>query len=123
MNYLDAKAKCESESAYLASPRSDDENAFIASLIPNENILIGVNDIDEEGTFVTTDGRAVSYTNWKTNQPDNYGSGEDVVVILGNPNGFWGDGSLTHQSKFVCVYNIKDDNAGKSATQIKLLSR
>ena len=112
MIYLDAKAKCESESAYLASPRSDDENAFIASLIPNENILIGVNDIDEEGTFVSFDGSGVSYTNWKTGEPNNYGSGEDVVVIRGD-DGFWGDVPLTHQYRFVCIYNIKEDNAGK----------
>ena len=79
------------------------------------------NDIDEEGTFVSSDGQVVSYTNWDSGQPDNFGSGEDVVFIKGN--GFWGDFPLTYQFKFVCVYNIKDDNAGKSATQIKLLSR
>ena len=57
-SYLDAKAQCESESAYLATPRSVDENAFITSLISNGyHVWIGVNDIDVEGTFVSVDGQ------------------------------------------------------------------
>ena len=127
MNYLDAKAQCESDGAYLAIPRSDAENAFIASLIPKENIWIGINDIDEEGTFKAVDGGDVSYTKWlrgaiqndgtMRNEPDNWRGNEDGVVILsGYPdawNGFWGDGPITNQYKFVCMYNIKFDYSGK----------
>ena len=116
MNYLDAKAQCESDGAYLAIPRSDDENVFIASLIPNVNIWIGVNDIDEEGTFVAVDGQDVSYTKWDTNQPDNSNGNEDGVYIFGGlnaQNGFWKDVGITTQYKYVCMYNIKFDYSGK----------
>ena len=76
-----------------------------------EYFWIGVNDIDEEGTFVSIDGRGVSYINWKIGQPDNWSSGEDAVVI--RQDGFWGDVPFTLQYKFICIYNIKEDNAGK----------
>merc|ERR1711917_171724 len=51
-NYDSAKTQCESDGAFLAIPRSEAENNFIGDLIPNENILIGINDIDQEGVFV-----------------------------------------------------------------------
>ena len=121
MNYLDAKAQCESDGAYLATPRSDDQNAFLSSLIPNENIWIGLNDIDKEGTFVSVDGSDVNYTKWFTGsgQPDNFqhsnGFDEDGVHILGDPNvsnEFWNDGPITDRHQFVCINYIIVDYSG-----------
>ena len=34
-NYGDAKAQCESDGTFLAIPRSQAENDFFASLLPN----------------------------------------------------------------------------------------
>ena len=119
MNYLDAKEQCEFDGAYLASPKSDDENAFIANLIPNENIWIGLNDIDEEGTFVSVDNQNVSYTKWHTasDQPDNWinsqGIDEDGVHIKENAGGFWNDLSITDQLKFVCISNLVSNSPSK----------
>ena len=112
MNYLDAKAQCESDGAYLAIPRSDDENAFIASLIPNVNIWIGVNDIDKEGTFLAVDDQDVSYTKWDTDQPNSYSANADGVQITGS-NGFWTDENITNNNQFVCIFNIFIDYSGK----------
>ena len=117
MNYADAKAQCESDGAYLATPRSEAENSFIAGLIPDQSIWIGVNDIDEEGKFVAADGLDVSFTKWyqKVRQPDNYqhtnGNDEDGVQIWGkggyeDQQGFWNDQQVTNRVKFVCSYNI-----------------
>ena len=61
-NYNSAKDQCESDCSYLAIPRSDAENAFITSLIPNEKIWIGLNDIDEEGTFISVAGLHMTLT-------------------------------------------------------------
>ena len=124
MSYLDAKAQCESDGASLAIPTSDAENEFIASLIPNENIWIGVNDMVEEGTFKSVDGRDVSYTKWATtlgrNEPKNSLADEDGVTILGSLNGnpvrlneFWAAESITAQFKFICIFNIIIDYSGK----------
>ena len=74
MTYLAAKAKCESDGATLATPRSDAENDFFVELLPGENIWIGINDIDQEGRFVYDDGSDVSYTKWNTASGEPSGS-------------------------------------------------
>ena len=56
MNYLEAQAQCKSDGANLATPRSKVENDFIAGLIPDKRIWIGIHDIYNEGDFVTVDG-------------------------------------------------------------------
>ena len=72
-----------------------------------DDFWIGVNDIDEEGTFVSTDGSPLTFTNWKTDEPNDYGSGEDAVVI--RSDGLWNDDALTKVYKFICIYNINDN--------------
>ena len=114
-NYGDAKAQCESDRTFLAIPRSEAENDFIAGLIPNENIWIGLNDIDEEGTFVSVDDKEVSYTKWLYGEPNDSGN-EDGVEIIGDresSNGYWNDKSTKIQNQFVCMSNIIFDYSGK----------
>ena len=77
-----------------------------------EDFWIGVNDIDEEGTFVSTDGSVLTYTNWKTGEPNDYGSGEDAVVIRSD-TGLWNDMRKTYLYKIICIYNIINDNLGE----------
>ena len=76
-----------------------------------EYFWIGVNDIDEEGTFVSTDGSPLTYTNWKSGEPNDYGSGEDAVVK--HSDGFWNDVPSTYLYKIFCIYNIINDNLGE----------
>ena len=68
MTYNAAKTQCESDGAFLAIPRSEAENYYIADLIPNNRIWIGINDIDQEGVFVAVDGSYITYTNWDSGQ-------------------------------------------------------
>ena len=113
MTYTDAKAQCESDGALLAFPRSDEENAFIASLIPFEHIWIGIDDIANEDHFVASDGSELSYWKWASqfHQPDNNNNGEDGVQIIGRyqndewkyaSTGFWNDAQVSEHYKFVC---------------------
>ena len=117
--YGAAKAQCESDGTHLAIPKSEAENHFIASLIPNEDIWIGINDIEEEGTYVTVDGSAISYTNWKSGQPDN----TIKVLLKGTPEGTpndedgihisyqdkkWNDNPVNYLHKFVCSKSISN---------------
>ena len=77
----------------------------------NEHVWIGVNDIDEEGTFVSTDGSVLTYTNWRTGEPNNNGIDGDAVAI--RTYGLWADDQLTVRYKFICIYNIINDNLGE----------
>ena len=117
MNYLDAKAQCESDGTYLATPRSDDQNGFIASLIPNlkryQSIWIGLNDIDEEGTFVSVDGEEVSYTKWSSGAPHDQFWGDQLDGVQMMLSGNWTDISIKVQEPFVCTSHIFFDNSSK----------
>ena len=105
-DYNAAKTQCESDGAFLAIPRSEAENDFIADLILNENIWIGINDIDQEGVFVAVDGSNITFTHWAFNEPNNYGGDEDAVVIFSDQK-TWNDQAAYHQARFVCSLRIQ----------------
>ena len=108
MNYTAAKSQCEADGTLLAVPRSEQENFFIAGL-NTDRIWIGVNDIDEEGKFITVEGN-LSYTNWLNGEPNNAlnsnGYDEDGVVLNWKEHGYWNDGPITKLNPFVCLYRI-----------------
>ena len=118
MTYAAAKAQCESDGSFLAIPRSEAENDFIAGLIPNEDIWIGINDIEQEGRYVTIHGSDISYSNWNTitGQPDNYigpradglvsiPEGEDGINIR-KEDKKWNDNLVNVLLKFVCSKSV-----------------
>ena len=107
MSYAAADSQCKSDGSFLAIPRSEAENDFIASLIPNEHIWIGINDIEQEGIFVAVDGSKISYTNWHPGEPSPSGDGEDGVEIRGWDNGRWNDVGIDKRNKFVCSKSVE----------------
>ena len=115
MNYTAAESQCESDGTLLAVPRSEKENDIIASL-STEELWIGVNDLDEEGTFITVEGN-LSYTNWFNAQPSNWvfsnGYDEDGVVINWRQHGYWNDAPIFRLRAFVCLYRIKSTGTSK----------
>ena len=113
VNYGNAKAQCESDGTFLAIPRSQVENDFLTSLLSNQHIWIGINDIEQEGKFVAVDGREISWTNWLSGQPDG-GTRQKAVKIdgdLGPPNlGRWRDWGDSANIRFVCSIYIQGTN-------------
>ena len=111
LNFGDAKAQCESDGSSLPIPRSQAENDFFAGLIPNGHIWIGINDIEQEGSYVAIDGRDLSWTNWGSNEPSGTGSDgvddEDGVEIRGWDSGRWNDVGVSTENKFVCSIDIE----------------
>lgn len=114
--YLEAKKLCEDDNATLANPRFETENAFIAGLTP-ERFWIGINDIENEGEFVSLDGNPVSFTKWKTpREPSNSQHGdfdEDAVVLNFYDQGFWNDwpiDDLLRSAQVVCFYQIQRES-------------
>ena len=113
MTYNAAKTQCESDGAFLAIPRSKAENFYIADLIPNNRIWIGINDIDQEGVFVAVDGSNITYTNWDSGEPNN-ANNEDAVTIHYPANSIrperqktWNDVTVNALVKFVCSLRIR----------------
>lgn len=65
-------------------------------------IWLGLNDIDQEGVFVTVDGSEISYTNWDTTEP-NYTNGIDYDLIRLGESRRWIDKALDPLIKIACI--------------------
>lgn len=88
-----ANAEALSFGGWLAAIGSASENAaarsFVdATLVGNNQFFIGFNDVASEGSFVWSNGEAVSFTNWNGGEPNNVGN-EDVTEMLSS--GAWND--------------------------------
>ena len=90
--YHDATVNCANSvpgPVYLASVHSADDNSVLRRLTSeSDHVWIGLNDIEDEGSFQWTDGSPVDYTNWAPGQPDNLAD-SDCVYLL--PDGTWDD--------------------------------
>jgi hypothetical protein len=90
-----AEAQAVALGGHLVTINDATEEAWLEATFPDRMLLIGLNDIDQEGTFVWSSGQAVTYENWTTGQPDNWldVGGEDWVVMNGEflDEGKWDD--------------------------------
>jgi gliding motility-associated-like protein len=90
---------------YLASIGSAAENAFILNGVTTtlgsfNTYWIGLNDGVAEGTFVWSNGQAVTYSNWNSGQPDNSGNTEDFVHVW-TAAGTWNDLNGANAQRYV----------------------
>ncbi len=91
----DAEADCVALGGHLATIKTAATNAIVASLVANSPAaFLGGTDLAAETMFVWPDGTAVTYTNWRTGEPNNGNMGgyeEDCIVIQGLLAGVWDD--------------------------------
>ncbi|XP_076054837.1 uncharacterized protein LOC143033374 [Oratosquilla oratoria] len=101
-NRASAKNFCEKIGSQLASIRSEEENTFITENFEFEDAWIGLHDQDQEGTFQWDDAATFNYSNWGSNEPNNFGLfGEDCVEIA--EDGTWNDeGCAERGRRFLC---------------------
>ncbi|XP_078247149.1 pulmonary surfactant-associated protein D isoform X1 [Pogona vitticeps] len=101
--YETAEAKCVQAGGVLASPRNADENRALLEIRKshNVNIILGINDIQTEGTFRYPGGETIGFTNWSKNEPNDAG-GEDCVEMV--ENGLWNDFPCNGEKLIVCEY-------------------
>ncbi|XP_078607085.1 uncharacterized protein LOC144879470 [Branchiostoma floridae x Branchiostoma japonicum] len=116
-NFRRAKTICEREGGRLAVLQDEETDLFIRKKIrklPYERTLrywIGLSDVQEEGTFVWTDGTeltASDYTHWRPGNPDNavVGDGEDCVEIRQELDYMWNDVDCRKKRHFVCEKDV-----------------
>ncbi len=91
----DAEIDCVTIGGHLATVKTAATNAIVASLISaTPSAFLGGTDTATEGAFVWPDGTAVTYTNWRTGEPNNGNGGgyeEDCIVAQGLLAGVWDD--------------------------------
>ncbi|XP_077968718.1 uncharacterized protein LOC144422778 [Styela clava] len=110
-NYEGAKAACESLGGYLA--KVDNQrmtyiiNASVELVGSINSYFIGGNDRAIEGDWKWQDGtdvimrEEVGYQNWKHGQPNNYGGGEDCLLV-GRDTYQWTDNPCHEQLFYIC---------------------
>lgn len=92
-NWADARDHCISRGGDLASIHSDEVQAAVKDAafdLLYANWWIGLNDIDEEGSWAWSDGSVFNYENWNPNEP-NDSNGEDCGHLSTWGDGGWND--------------------------------
>ncbi|KAK9960245.1 hypothetical protein ABG768_010320 [Culter alburnus] len=96
-----------SNCANLASVHSKLENDFLLSLVPSSTLAwVGAHDGEQEGQWLWSDGIAYDYTNWCSNEPNNYNGAENCLEISWTSNHCWNDASCLGSKKYVCVTDM-----------------
>ncbi|XP_053442013.1 mannose-binding protein A-like isoform X2 [Nycticebus coucang] len=101
MPFSRVKALCAELQATVAAPRSSEENKAIQD-VAKDTAFLGITDEATEGQFMYVTGGSLSYTNWKKDEPNDHGSGEDCVIIL--KEGIWNDISCASSFLAVCEF-------------------
>lgn len=100
LSWSDARDDCLAGGGDLVSIDSVGEDAFVAALL-GTSLWLGATDRALEGTFQWTDGRAVTFANWGTNQPDSF-PGQNCVEKRAEPGAPWYDQSCDNLDFYVC---------------------
>lgn len=96
LTWEEARDFCKKRLGNLVTINSQAEQKVIEEFIQDgkrDAYNIGINDVENEGTFVWVNGEKVTYTNWEATEPNNYGGNEDYGQIK-RVNGKWNDNSL-----------------------------
>ena len=105
--WQDARDNCEDDfDAALVEIGSEDENDDLVDLVSDyseERWWIGLNDLDEEGTFVWLDGDEPGFTDWQDTQPDD-SDGEDCAELTGHFDFRWNDYKCHEPHGYICEF-------------------
>ena len=94
INWQDARDMCLAWRGNLATLTSLEENTLMYNTrITGDSCWIGLNDIENEDTFVWADGSSSTYRYWHAGRPNNLGN-EDCVHTFRAPD--WNDLPCTH---------------------------
>ncbi|XP_070567142.1 alpha-N-acetylgalactosamine-specific lectin-like [Ptychodera flava] len=113
-NYGDADHNCRTNvfGGHLASIKSNEENAFIFSMV-TERIWIGFDDLAKEGEFYWTDGSVNGYKNWAPGEPNHTYDYEDCTHMHsdgdGNP-GMWNDHDCNLEYQYICKVPVSSSS-------------
>ncbi|XP_038071996.1 perlucin-like protein [Patiria miniata] len=103
LTYDEAREACRRLGAKMAAPHSDQENDFLASLAQGSVIWVACTDRRQEGEWEcegSQDGQGI-YTNWKGEQPDNFGENEHCAFMW-SPDKKWNDYRCNGEQLAVC---------------------
>uniref|UniRef100_G1PYH5 C-type lectin domain-containing protein n=1 Tax=Myotis lucifugus TaxID=59463 RepID=G1PYH5_MYOLU len=100
MPFSKMKAPCAELQATVATPKNIEENKAIMDMA-NEHTFLGITDEVTEGQFVYVTGGRLTYSNWKKDEPNDFGSVDCVCL---QQDGLWNDVSCSSSFVAVCEF-------------------
>ena len=94
-----ARQDCQSRGGDLASIHSEAENREAFALTGGRHAWIGLNDEEDEGNHVWSDGTPMDYHGWSPGEPNNYDGNEDCGHLTD-----WIDGGLWNDSQLSLIH-------------------
>ncbi len=102
LSYEAARAFCASRGASLAVLETPEENAFLKDATTG-SLFFALDDRVTEGTFEWLDGTAVTYTDWRTDEPNDNNGAEDCAGYAGaDDDRGWNDFPCDGPYGFIC---------------------
>ncbi|XP_047205018.1 macrophage mannose receptor 1 [Girardinichthys multiradiatus] len=118
MTWQNARTHCQQQGGNLVSIANEKEQVFLTTqlLSQNDDLWIGMNDVNWEMHFVWTDGKAISFTNWAKGHPTSSPDGRyfrdeefDCVIMVASTlkiKGQWKVEDCGAKRSFVCKKNV-----------------
>jgi len=107
-NWTEAEDFCQREGGHLASDTSNATKAFVLEGMKRaglDNVWIGGNDIEEEGTWKWADCTPWGVTFWSSNNPNNYLGNQNCLNVGWDVNK-WDDDFCNREYGFLCSKKI-----------------
>lgn len=123
LNWMDARDAAAASGGYLATIDNAAENAFLQPKIGANVAWIGFNDMATEGSFAWVSGDPVTYTNWRSGDPNDAGGncstagaiGQADFTVIHKNDGQWLDRQGCMAYEFIMEVPC---NGGATVTQI-----
>ncbi|CAC5366818.1 MRC [Mytilus coruscus] len=105
ITWMEARTECQNKGGYLVKVENGQEETWLTSQLEDE-VWLGMNDIQNEGHWRWSDNSFVSYNNWRYGEP-NGGRGENCLcyckAICGMSSFVWNDRPCTYLTTgYVC---------------------
>jgi len=106
--WREARSRCDSLGYTLAVIDDATEDAFVFAHLARlgfDDAWIGLDDRDDEMTWVWVDGSPIGYENWGEGEPNDGGSGSDCAVIMTPPASRasrWADRECDSRRPYIC---------------------
>ncbi|XP_077323363.1 pulmonary surfactant-associated protein D-like [Lithobates pipiens] len=106
-NFNDARERCTKAGGQMASPRNAEENEAILSVTNQYGVssYLGINELEELGTYRYPGGEAISFTNWNFGEPNNFEGRQENCVEMQN-TGRWNDIVCASTRLIICEFAI-----------------
>ena len=105
-SWADAEASCKAMGAWLAEPKTDQQNVEVKGLVLRNGggqTWLGASDLQQEGRFVWahSEGEVTGFTDWDCDQPDDLG-GQDCVHMDARQDYRWDDDNCNDKKHYIC---------------------